>query len=43
MLMFMNEQDTSSFADRQSVSAVIIAVMLTIGIVVAIYICFVAR
>ena len=41
--MLMNEQDMSSFADRQSVSAMIISVMLTISIVASIYICFVAR
>jgi hypothetical protein len=41
--MWLNEQDTWSFADRPSVSAVIISVMLTISIVASIYICFVAR
>ncbi len=41
--MLTNEQGTSSFADRQSVNALIISVMLTISIVASIYICFVAR
>jgi hypothetical protein len=41
--MLMNEKDIWSFADRQSVSAVIISVVLTISIVASIYICFVAR
>ena len=41
--ILMNEQDTSSFADRRGVGAVIISVMLTISIVASIYICFVAR
>jgi len=41
--MTMDEQGTSSFADRPGVGAVIISVMLTISIVASIYICFVAR
>jgi len=41
--MSMDELDTSSFADRQSVGAVIISVMLTISIVASIYICLVAQ
>ena len=41
--MLMNEQDTSGFADRRGVGAVIISVMLTISIVASIYICFVPR
>jgi hypothetical protein len=41
--MLMNENDAWSFADRHSVSAVIISVVLTISIVASIYICFVAR
>jgi len=41
--MLMNEQGTSSFADRPCVGAVIISVMLTVSIVASIYIGFVAR